>query len=124
MNTNDKNRDSRKPLNATHGKDSIEIEKKEAERLNEMGKFAPMDGDLGDESKDKGDLPVQERKNDNGYDPALATGGSPNPERPSGSDGMHVVDAGSSGITAKKGDSYVDEDGNKKVAEEKKDANK
>lgn len=120
MNTKDKNRESREPLNATHGKDRIEIEKKEAEGLNDMDKFAPMDGDLGDESKDQGDLPIQERKSNNGYDPALGTGGSRDSGIPSGARNMHVVDAGKSGITAKKGDSYVDKDGEKKVAEEKK----
>lgn len=114
------NDDGRKPLDASLGKDRIEIEKMEAQRLNDMGKFAPMGGDLGDESRDKGDLPIQERKNQNEYDPAMGTGGTPTTDGVAGQESMYVTQVGSSGITNKKGDGYVDEDGDKKVAEEKR----
>jgi hypothetical protein len=123
MSTNDnKNQDKnrREPLDASHGKDRIEIEKKEAKGFNDMGKFAPMNGDLGDESKDVKDLPIQDRKNKNGYDPAMGVGGKKNTGSSNQSEEMHITTEGKSGITTGKEDSYVDENGNKKIASEKR----
>lgn len=117
-NQEDKNR--REPLDASHGKDRIEIEKKEAKGLNDMDTFAPMDGDLGDESRERGDLSSQERKNQNAYDPAMGTGGSPSTGAQPGYDDTKISDKGTSGITAREEDSYVDEDGKKKIAAEKR----
>jgi len=117
----DRKREDRDPVDASHGKDRIEIEKREAEGLNDMDKFSPMDGDLGDESEDRGDLPRQDRKNQNGYDPSVGVGNpehSPKQVRP---EGMHKTQAGKSGITSHEGDSYVNEDGTKKIATEKKE---
>lgn len=114
----DKNR--REPLDASHGKDRIEIEKKQAKKLNDMGTFAPMDGDLGDESRERGDASSQERKNQNAYDPAMGTGGSPNTGAQPGYDDTHISQKRGAGITANKEDSYVDEDGKKKIASEKR----
>jgi hypothetical protein len=114
-------REERDAIDASHGEDRIEIEKREAEGLNDMDKFAPMDGDLGDESEDRGDLPLQDRINRNRYDPAMGVG---NPEHKSKNvrpEGMHKTYAGNSGITSHEGDSYVDEDGNKKIAPEKRE---
>jgi len=121
--TNDKNQDkkTRQPLDAAHGKDRIEIEKKEAEAFNEMGKFAPMNGNLGDESKDVKDLPIQERQNKNEYDPAMGVGGKRNEGSSNRPEGMHKTAPGSSGMSTTKEDSYVNKDGKKKIAEEKRE---
>ena len=121
--TNDKNQDkkTRKPLDAAHGKDRIEIEKKEAEKLNDMGTFAPMDGDLGDESRERGDASSQERKNQNAYDPAMGVGGKRDEESSNRPEGMHKMAPGSSGMSSTKEDSYVNKDGKKKIAEEKRE---
>jgi len=100
---------SRSEMDATHGDDAIEIEMNEAERLSAMATFAPMDGDLGDESEDFEDLPIEERKNRNFYDPALSTGGKSgdsNKERP---EGIHVSRAFQAGVSFKDKDSYVDD---------------
>jgi len=100
---------SRSEMDATHGDDAIEIEMNEAERLSAMATFAPMDGDLGDESENFEDLPIEERKNRNFYDPALSTGGKSgdsNKERP---EGLHVSRAFQAGVSFKDKDSYVDD---------------
>ncbi|HKK39103.1 MAG TPA: hypothetical protein VJ949_06780 [Cryomorphaceae bacterium] len=117
-NQEDKNR--REPLDASHGKDRIEIEKKEAKRLNDMSTFAPMDGDLGDESRERGDESSQERKNQNVYDPAMGTGSSQNTGAQPGYDDTKISEKKNAGITAHEEDSYVDEDGKKKIAPEKR----
>jgi hypothetical protein len=121
--TNDKNQDKsrRKPLDASHGKDRIEIEKEEAKAFNDMGKFAPMNGDLGDESTDVKDLPIQERKNKNTYDPAMGVGGKQNEKSSKQPEGMHKTVPGKSGMSTEKGDSYVDKEGKKKIASEKRE---
>ncbi len=118
MTTNDKNRDSRKPLDATHGNDRIEIEKKEAKGFNNMDEFAPMDGDLGDESTDTKDQPIQERKNKNAYDPAMGVGGKSNEISEHLPEGMHKVSPDHSSMNVNEHDSYV-ANGNKNIASEK-----
>ncbi len=121
--TNDKNQDMnrRKPLDAPHGKDWIEIEKEEAKAFNDMGKFAPMNGDLGDESMDVKDLPIQERKNQNIYDPAMGVAGKQNEASSNRPEGMHKTTLDGSVMSSSEEDSYVDKDGKKKIAEEKRE---
>jgi hypothetical protein len=55
-----------------YGDDAIEIEKGEGEKIVYGSTFSPKDGDLGDESEDRGDLPSAIA--DNQYDPTLSTG--------------------------------------------------
>lgn len=117
----DRKRDDRDAVDASHGKDRIEIEKREAEGLNDMDKFAPMDGDLGDESEDKGDLPLQDKKNPNRYDPSLGVGNPDHESKQVRPEGMHKTQAGKSGITSHEDDSYVNPDGSKKIAPEKRE---
>jgi hypothetical protein len=57
--------------------DAIEVEEREADRITFGMNFNPKEGDLGDESEDRGDLP--ENLTQNRYDPTLST-------RPSGSE--------------------------------------
>jgi hypothetical protein len=56
------------------GDDAIEIEMGEGEKIVYGSTFSPKDGDLGDESEDIRDLPVEMRKGGNRYDPTLSTG--------------------------------------------------
>lgn len=98
---------NRNKIDATHGKDEIEIETNEARRINDMDTFAPTDGEIGDEATDFDDLPTEVRRNHNFYDPTLSTGGrEPDYEK---TDGMHIAEAGEAGIAFGE-DSYVDEE--------------
>ncbi len=107
----DSSQSSRSEIDATHGDDAIEIEINEAERLAAMTTFAPLDGDLSEESEDSEDLPVEERKNRNVYDPSLSAGGSSAATDREKPEGIHVSRAFQAGVSFKDKDSYVDEEG-------------
>jgi hypothetical protein len=53
----------------TDGDDAIEMESNEADKIIYGATFSGADGDLGDESEDRGDLPYS--VNENGYNPSL-----------------------------------------------------
>lgn len=126
MSNKDKRSGNRSKLDASHGNDEIEIEKNEGKRMDDMDKFLPMDGDLGDESMDYDALPDEIKKNHNYYDATLSTGGSERNEHQKNeidNQGIHVAEAGEAGIAFNE-DKYVDEDGEIDVAEEKRRKNK
>lgn len=118
--------EKRNKLDASHGKDEIEIEKNEGKRMDDMDTFLPMDGDLGDESVDYDALPDEDKKHHNYYDSTLSTGGSERNEDKLDEVenlGIHVAEAGEAGIAFNE-DKYVDEDGEKDVAKEKEQKKK
>ncbi len=56
------------------GDDAIEMEKGEGEKIVYGSSFSPADGDEGDESDDRGDLPSESKRNYNYFDPTLSDG--------------------------------------------------
>jgi hypothetical protein len=120
---NSKDKNERKDrLNARthHGDDPIEIEKNQAKRFNDMGTFSQTEGRVGDEETDLGDLPKQDLKHGTKYDPAVATGKPTHPEFRDQQD-IRVVNVTKAGTSNKKSDSYTDEEGNKKISDEKRE---
>lgn len=111
--------EERTKLDATHGRDPIEIERNEGSGLSDMDKYAPADGDLGDESEDFGDVAQPDRGQTNRYDSAQGVGSSNYPKDPEIPEGMHITKGGKAGLAAGTEDSYVDKDGKKKIAKEK-----
>lgn len=109
----------RSEIDAGHGDDAIEIERNEGRRFSEAGTYMPQGGDLGDESQDFGDLPRQDQKNHNYYDPSLSSGGqrkTPDPEPP---EGMHVDDGRKVGLSFDEDEGYVDDSGEPEIDDEK-----
>lgn len=109
----------RTKLDGTHGRDPIEIERNEGSGLSDMDKYAPADGDLGDESEDFGDEAQPDTGQTNRYDSAQGVGSKNDPKDPQNPEGMHITKGGKAGLAAGKEDSYVDEEGKKKIAREK-----
>src|SRR5688500_996259 len=63
------------------GDDMIGMELNDAEKINYGASLDAMEGNLGDESEDTGDLPEGNRKIGNRYDPALSVGRRKNAEK-------------------------------------------
>lgn len=95
-----------------YGEDAIEIDKGEGEKIVYGSTFSPKDGDLGDESEDRRDLPSSMRGNGHQYDPTLSTGASNEAEEEETDElkrGMRVVRQEDTGM-AYGPDNYVDDD--------------
>lgn len=117
--------ENRNKLDASHGKDEIEIEKNEAKRMSDMDTFLPKDGDLGDEEVDYEALPDETKKHHNYYDSTLSSGGTDHEneiEEQVENSGIHIAEAGEAGIAFNK-DNYVDEDDKLDVDEKRNNEN-
>jgi hypothetical protein len=80
----------------TDGDDAIEMESNEADKISYGATFSGGDGDLGDESEDRGDLPFT--SNENGYNPSLPDMPTQNLEDELEQNNMHVSNEQDAGI--------------------------
>jgi hypothetical protein len=92
------------------GDDEIEVEKGEGEKIVYGSSFSPKDGDLGDESEDRGDLPSALKEFGHEYNPTLSSGPADTFE--DGDElkqGIHIVKAEDAGM-AYGPDRYTEEE--------------
>jgi hypothetical protein len=80
----------------TEGDDAIEMESNEADKITYGSTFSGADGDLGDESEDRGDLPFT--NNENGYNPSLPEMPVQSLEEELEQNNMHVSNEQDAGI--------------------------
>lgn len=78
--------------------DAIEAEDDEGEKITFGMSFSPMDGDLGDESEDEGDLPETLIRNKNRYDPSLGTQPSDEPDNDELIEKMRITNEDKAGL--------------------------
>ena len=95
--------------NLEPGDDAIEMEMNEAEKITYGSSFSPMDGDIGDESEDINDLPVDFKRTGNRYDPTLSTGKKANTEAEELTKGIEVKEEDEIGM-AYGPDKYIDDE--------------
>jgi hypothetical protein len=103
----DRSEDLREDLE--EGDDAIAMETNEGEKITYGSTFSPMDGDIGDESEDINDMPVDLKKTGNRYDPTLSSGKKVNKEAEELTDGIQVKDEDEIGMAYGK-DNYVDDE--------------
>jgi hypothetical protein len=103
----DRNDDMREDLE--EGDDAIAMETNEGEKITYGSTFSPMDGDIGDESEDINDLPVDLKKTGNRYDPTLSSGKKVNVEAEELTEGIEVKGEDEIGMAYGK-DNYVDDE--------------